>query len=327
MSSYTAVFEYGLPGLLIASELAGQRLVIPKTPNWIQFPAGPSGGPVALPPVKFHVRSPVSGENRDKEGTLVALRVDCIAVGIPVRLSPELLARPPEAWTANCEGEHVHRTLTANRPAAQAIMWALHEWLRTESPYWMTNQASDPDVQPLAESLYDESMNCLDFGRARGDTVQLVTSRDALGRAEVNRLLHQMAAGRQPSVARAFLADAAAAKDLKHKVVLAAFGVEFAVKSKLRQRASATQEILVDLLMGRAQGFTIAAIKLFDKPLKAILGVSLKESDRQLYNLINGLFEDRNRVAHGSLDKLSSEEDLRKEVRAAKKVCDWLDTL
>lgn len=63
---------------------------------------------------------------------------------------------------------------------------------------------------------------------------------------------------------------------------------------------------------------------LFDRALKATLGHSLREGDRPLYNLVNKLFESRNKIAHRGH---APDDKLSEYVRAASDVFQWLDRM
>jgi hypothetical protein len=68
----------------------------------------------------------------------------------------------------------------------------------------------------------------------------------------------------------------------------------------------------------------MAAASLFDKALKAVAGVSLRDEDRELYKAVDGLFVHRNRLAHRG-DLTLDKDVIRKDLQAARRAFDWLD--
>jgi len=67
-----------------------------------------------------------------------------------------------------------------------------------------------------------------------------------------------------------------------------------------------------------------AAATLFDEPCLAVIGRSLKVDQPPLFRRVQGLFEDRNQIAHKGLANLRNESKLRDEVHAATEAVGWL---
>ena len=63
---------------------------------------------------------------------------------------------------------------------------------------------------------------------------------------------------------------------------------------------------------------------MFDKGLKATLGHSLREENRKLFNLINKLFESRDKIAH---EEQTPDDKLAEYISAASDVFQWLDRM
>lgn len=81
-------------------------------------------------------------------------------------------------------------------------------------------------------------------------------------------------------------------------IILAAIAVEVRIKAFLTERASEEQRDLVELVIDNPRDVTLAAVSLYDKGLKAVVGRSLREEDRPAYNALTALFVERNRLVH-----------------------------
>lgn len=136
-----------------------------------------------------------------------------------------------------------------------------------------------------------------------------------------------------PDLAVTFLCDAeyAASRgsdpNLRYAVLLAAIACEIKVKDAITALASPEQQSLVNLLLESPRDWTMTAVSLFGKGLKAICGKSLRDEDRSLYNEIDLLFQDRNRIAHRGGIRVSSDNILRNHIASAKSAFEWLDKL
>ena len=69
----------------------------------------------------------------------------------------------------------------------------------------------------------------------------------------------------------------------------------------------------------------MSVLALFDKPLKAVSGVSLREADRDLYKRIDRMFQRRNRIAHDG--HIFSRDRADEVVQAAASAFRWLRDL
>jgi hypothetical protein len=136
-------------------------------------------------------------------------------------------------------------------------------------------------------------------------------------------------AGRRPDLADQMLADALYFADrdepeLPRAVLFAAIACELNIKHILLSKASAEKRPLVDALLGNPRDFSMQVTGLFDKALKATLGRSLREDNRPLFNLVNKLFESRNKIAH---EGQTPDDKLSEYIRAASDVFQWLDRI
>jgi hypothetical protein len=163
-------------------------------------------------------------------------------------------------------------------------------------------------------------------------TIRGKDSKVCLTVATHGTLIAELAAGDEPAIGEALLADASyllgysEEPQLRQAVLLGAIACEVEIKQVLIKAATPTQAALVDTLFENPRDFSVAAASLFDKVAKAVVGRSLKEEDRALFNQVSDLFTVRNRIAHrGGADV--TEDRMRTAVVAAKKGFAWAQTL
>jgi hypothetical protein len=131
-----------------------------------------------------------------------------------------------------------------------------------------------------------------------------VSEEQVLNEDRLAPLLAVTSKGARPSLAHSVLVDAAfyasdaEPPDPTRAVLTAGIAVELKVKQTLLEAAEGQLRELVALLIESPRDYSLAAIALFDKPLRIVLGVSLRNSDKELYRRIDTLFRRRNDVAH-----------------------------
>jgi hypothetical protein len=141
---------------------------------------------------------------------------------------------------------------------------------------------------------------------------------------------HLQAASEEPPIAETLLADARATywpkvqtgQDHQRAVLLAAIAVEVKVKQHLQDLASPELRPLVEVIVQNPRDVTQSVPQLLREPLKTVMGHSLFESNRPLWDRVKRLFEVRNALAHRA--KLPSEAQGRDAVRSAGELFQWL---
>jgi hypothetical protein len=327
MADLMAIFEFQVPGLWLDQGLVGQRLQMPNGVGWIQFPSDDEHVVRSGHKMLFHTSDLISGYN-EVLGEKVTLEINAVVLALPCQLTGTLPASYDER-ASKLDPNRVQTLLAQARPLASALFTELFDWLRTDFEHdWLLSRAPLVNTRPVAEGLYDDQGERLPYGAltvARAVTVRL--RRQALTRDQAERLLMYITMNDRPSLASLFLADADAAVDLNHSVLLAAIGCEAAVKTALREGANTDQLPLVELLLDRPRDFSVAAAALFDEPCRLVLGRSLKTDDSQLFKKVWRLFEDRNKIVHRALDALRPPSDLRDEIAAAAAAVSWLEEM
>jgi hypothetical protein len=239
---------------------------------------------------------------------------------------PEQVARP-DANTIN-EGIRIFReTVNIAREFAERYV-AL---VRTElDQYWLGPSESRLRLTWLSQ-LIDRDGHTIQVGYSEAGPVQIHGTESALT-GELHAVLVQKASeGAEPNLADKFLRDAeytafaASTPHLRQAVLLAAIACEIKVKAAITTLASPEQLPLVNLLLENPRDWTMAAAALFDKGLKAVSNISLRDEDRPLYNQIDLLFQDRNKIAHRGGVRVSHDVTLIKHITSAKLAFEWLD--
>jgi hypothetical protein len=105
-------------------------------------------------------------------------------------------------------------------------------------------------------------------------------------------------------------------------VLFAALACELAIKDALRILARGSEGQLVELLLENPRDWSMAAVALFDKPLKVLSGRSLREDKKKVWKRLNALFQRRNEIAHRATRP--AQEDAEELVGAAVEATEWL---
>jgi hypothetical protein len=165
----------------------------------------------------------------------------------------------------------------------------------------------------------------MSFGPEQRATIR--SAQVALTPDVLDEIVTRLQAGEDPDVARSLLADArflsqeAETRDPQRAVLIAAAAGEIKAKETMRENAPASQAQLLDLILRRVSNLQ----QLLDGPLLAALNVSLKETNRELYDKISQLGQLRNRVVHQG--ERVEENEAWRLVMGAQLLFDWLDEL
>jgi hypothetical protein len=225
---------------------------------------------------------------------------------------------------------------------ADAIMRDFIEWHRVRGQTWLGLHGQalkrlsferylDEDTgKPPSYSVTIDSSEVFDHPSVRALPERLMRRFvSAADEKFLSAIRISLEAGRGPHLADQMLADALYFADrgepeLPRAVLFAAIACELKIKHILLSKASAEKRPLVEALLGNPRDFSMQVAGLFDKALKATLGHSLREENRPLFNLVNKLFESRNKIAHHGQ---TPDDKLSEYVRAASDVFQWLDRM
>jgi hypothetical protein len=118
---------------------------------------------------------------------------------------------------------------------------------------------------------------------------------------------------------------AAARRDVRRAVLLAAIASEVKIKDTLREKTPSHQKDLVDVILKGWREVDIAIAQLPHKAMRAAVGRSLHKDDPRLFDAVEKLFTLRNRIAHDGVEPTLSQ--AREAVTAAVQLSAWLDGL
>jgi hypothetical protein len=214
---------------------------------------------------------------------------------------------------------------------ARNLIAGLVSWARVEAQqYWLDPQQQLPQLAWLSH-LRDATGQRLATGyrdpiilHGIGDSVHALTA------PELELFLELAHHDATPPLPATLLADAlfyawrATPPNPQLGLMLAAIGCEAKIKAFLSEVAQPSQLELVELVLWNPRDVSVATAALFDKGLRAVAGVSLREDNKVLYNSMCKLFEHRNRFAHRGDPDLDTE-SIRLDLNAARDVFRWLD--
>jgi hypothetical protein len=204
------------------------------------------------------------------------------------------------------------------------------ESVRVDRQFWLGLSLERPPVVD-GPHLFDDA-------DGRYDRLPVASSAMTVmyGHAEADRVTPQafaraaaaVVAGTLPSIEDRLLADARAVLRrgprplLPQALVLAAMSTEIRIKTTLGHHATDAQRDLVQIMLTSPRDYSLAACSLFDRPLKAVTGRSLREDDRVLWKATEALFQDRNKVAHRGATH--NEASIRGHIATAVRLKDYL---
>ncbi|MEV7227297.1 hypothetical protein AB0M79_09785 [Polymorphospora sp. NPDC051019] len=207
------------------------------------------------------------------------------------------------------------------------------ESVRVDRQFWLGLSLERPPIVD-GPHLFDDADGRHDRlpVASRGTTVMY-------GHGEADRVTPQafaraaaaVVAGTLPSIEDRLLADARAVLRrgpralLPQALVLAAMSTEIRIKSTLEQHATDAQRDLVQIMLTSPRDYSLAACSLFDRPLKAVTGRSLRQDDPKLWKAADALFQDRNKVAHRGATH--DEASIRGHIATAVRLKDYLADL
>jgi hypothetical protein len=221
-------------------------------------------------------------------------------------------------------------TQLAFREGLETIEKALRAWLSH-----IRSQGSQPWLGIVAEMppqygrghVFDiaAGSRLMSFGPEQRATIR--SGQVALTAEVLDQIVTRLQAGEGPDVSRSLLADArflsqeAETRDPQRAVLIAAAAAEIKAKETMREKVPASRAELLDLVLRRVSNLE----QLLDGPLPAALDVSLKETNRELYDEVSQLGKLRNRIVHRG-EQVEGNEEWRL-VMGAQLLFDWLDEL
>jgi hypothetical protein len=203
--------------------------------------------------------------------------------------------------------------------------WLAHVRVVSGQP-WL-GIAVEPPAQYGRSHIYDHEagVRLMSYGPEKKATIR--SGQLALSLDQLMQIHDHVAVEREPSTAESLLADGrflaqeAEVADLQRAVLVAAAACEIKSKQTMRQRIEPSKSDLLDLVLRRVSNLP----QLLDSPLRAALGISLREADRDLYDRVSRLADVRNEVIHRGANV--DEAEGWRLIVAAGQLFVWLDGL
>lgn len=325
-----ATFHFETNGLWVAADALGMRREVSFRGYkcFLQLPSRAADFDLD----KYTPRSDLRAMGAYREVDGVKTHAEVGLVRVDVEIEEDFTAAQFQAGADESLYKALHEALVPAADAARALVASLVSQARVEhAQSWLDpRQATSPRVVWLSD-VYDGNGDRIPSGYNDPLRVEFHgSSNDAISAADVDAVLQRAVAETKPSLAGTLLSDALFyAWHATHRyphlgLMLAAIATEVKVKETLMAVCSPEQRPLVQLILENPRDVSVAASSLFDKGLKAVAGVSLRDEDRELYKAVTRLFEDRNRFAHKG-DVTIEESLIREDLQAARRVATWLD--
>ncbi|WP_432833533.1 hypothetical protein [Dactylosporangium sp. CA-092794] len=180
------------------------------------------------------------------------------------------------------------------------------EQLRATKQFWMGQSLAPLEILD-GLAVYDDRDGdriLLPIGAPTLLGVMLHNLDDAADTEELERAAAATRQSLLPALPDRLLADArnlgleGPAESMKQALFLAAIATEVRVKEFVAAVANEHQGSLVDILLNSPRDYSVSVHNLFDRPLLAVSGHSLKVDDPALYKAVGRLFTARNHFVH-----------------------------
>jgi hypothetical protein len=215
---------------------------------------------------------------------------------------------------------------------ARSVAGEFVQWMRVRrGQTWLGMSHSEPPIVGERTLHDDTSGQILSHADSDPVLVRPLPINKALDPALVLDLAGLLGDGHpEVPLADALIADAHYLIGIRppnpqQALLLAAIGLEVAVKLVLRAKTTDAKRPLVDYILTSPRDVSQQALALFDGTMTVAIGRSLKREDRPLFNRVGKLFEHRNAVAHSGANVPFDEAS--NLIAAASEALAWLSAL
>jgi hypothetical protein len=323
-ASYTTQFE--IDELWVAGDALGAQVQFNRD-GWdvtIRIPASPSD---------FRMTEMQGFKTLGAFGHSSSPTLDGISRVQTVRVVQVSVAReePFGAATEDQNAELVSAFFKEAQAVARSVASEFVQWVRVRREQtWLGMSHAEPQIVGL-RAIYDQTEGRA-LRRTEGDPVVLrpLPIENAVDAGLVEDLAALLGDGRpEIPIADSLIADARYLVLIRPPnpqlaVLLAAVGLEVAVKSTLRSKVDTTKLALLDYILANPRDVSQQAQALFGRTMDTAIGRSLETDNKPLFKRVGKLFEWRNKVAHtGSQVPFEEAKDL---AEAAREVLAWLSS-
>ena len=317
------------------------RLSLPDPGVWLVTPQI-STDPSASKPTDCYFRGlrhfsedpPVIGVSYSDTG-MSRLSKYCVnTLAVVTSLELDLDGNYYEDDCAEDEGaEEVYRVLKDSHSRIDPVMRYFVDWIRSVGNQPRVGRFDSGDVGLTQSAIYVDGEK-LPYGssvylprvRTRGEFV-FQQQKPSLSLEQATNYLARAILNESPRLSATLYADAKHDYDLRRQVLFAAVALEIEIKTLLRESANEYQKDLIDLLLNSPRDYSAAAAQLFHKPCRVVTGRSLNDENRTLFNAVNQLFANRNRIAHKGFEGLEPPEKLQELIAAAGRALAWCEAV
>lgn len=221
------------------------------------------------------------------------------------------------------------REIDAARPIAEAVASLFVRHLRAAAPRqsWLGLSAHAPAQYGIAQLEYrDTGERILGYGPEQSVTMR--SSQLRLDAADIESIINDVRARREPGIADSLLADAwhlsdaQAANDQDRATLVVATACEVRVKQFIQDRVPADGQAMAKMILRRRSNLP----ELLDEVLLATLGVSLKKENRALFARVEALADQRNAIIHAGQRKAGAS-PLHMPAQVGSSLFEWLAEL
>lgn len=219
--------------------------------------------------------------------------------------------------------------IEAVKPTAEAVASSFVRHLRAAAPRqsWLGLSAHPPAQYGIAQLEYRSTGERI-FGYGPPQSVTMRSSQLRLDLVDIEMIVKDVAAWREPGIAESLLADAwhltdaEAANDQDRAILVAATACEVKVKQFIQDRVHADGRAMANMILSRRSNLP----ELLDEVLLATLGVSLKKENGELFKTVASLAAQRNAIIHGGRRNPKAEQ-ARMPAQVGSSLFEWLDQL
>lgn len=219
--------------------------------------------------------------------------------------------------------------IAAVKPIAEAVASLFVRHLRATAPAqsWLGLSAHAPAQYGIAQLEYRDTGQRI-FGYGPLQSVTMRSSRLRLDLVDIESIIKDVAARREPGIAESLLADAwhlsdaEVANDQDRAILVAATACEVKVKQFIQDRVPASGRAMADLILSRRSNLP----ELLHEALLATLGVSLKKEDGELFGKVASLAAQRNAIIHRGRRNLKADQ-LHLPAQVGSSLFEWLEKL
>ena len=219
--------------------------------------------------------------------------------------------------------------IDAVKPIAEGVASSFVRHVRAFAPRqsWLGLSTHAPAQYGIAQLEYrDTGERILGYGPQQSVTMR--SSRLRLDVADVELVVKSVAAQQEPGIPESLLADAwhlsdaQAANDQDRAILVAATACEVKVKQFIQDHVGPDGKAMAMMILNRRSNLP----ELLDEVLLAILGVSLKKENKELFQKVVSLAAQRNAIIHGGRRNLKQDQT-QMPAQVGSSLFEWLDAL